>query len=617
MKEGYLRKRSQRLQRWARRYFILNGSKISYKLKNDVSSPVRGEYDITADCTVTDVVEDSSSGKGKKLYSFWIIWPSDDQSAKITEEKAAEREIIEFSDDDEVTVPPGVPGSHPPSHHQPKDLKDIVQNEVEMLKRQQKEAEGRVESHKTHDQNVSAGAKVAAVALGGALIGGLTAGIGVLPYLALVGIASLAGGGAMYLNYNKPGDSRMIICAESMEEAVLWREAINNEIIKLEKQRRPLLPSSINAFTISSLLDASSERERWSSVGVFEGMRIMDLGMSTSTCAQFSSSSCGSTSICRKAQLVIASTPISCFLALMEANLWPKIGNFRVERTIDDHADEVFVEAASWNPKSKKACLRPFRFSRFWKLDDDGLYLITLKTIEDYSSAAMDVVITVAPRLDHADFDFDFPICLVTVIVQMSEIKSNKMVENIPTATGSKASKANFTRDWHNEEIIMFVNEFLKQNLLELRQNMLLHKFCHTDDKVVTNMSMSEKSVTDTASTVSTASVSAASTIAPSISSSTPSSVASSPRFTSTLPAMNGTPYLGTSSSLTSAAATTSAVATSVSNGTTSSSSSIASVSTSLAPSARKWYYYCYLHEYYVSFFFLIFFFIYLFILLC
>jgi len=58
-REGLLRKRSGRMQRWALRYFVLNGSKLSYRLKSDPASPIRGEFDLSAGCVLTEVVEDT------------------------------------------------------------------------------------------------------------------------------------------------------------------------------------------------------------------------------------------------------------------------------------------------------------------------------------------------------------------------------------------------------------------------------------------------------------------------------------------------------------------------------------------------------------------------------
>lgn len=53
-----------------------------------------------------------------------------------------------------------------------------------------------MEKHHAIDNNLSIGMKVAAVAVGGVVVGALTAGIGLVPYIAVVGAAAVASGGA-------------------------------------------------------------------------------------------------------------------------------------------------------------------------------------------------------------------------------------------------------------------------------------------------------------------------------------------------------------------------------------------------------------------------------------
>lgn len=68
-----------------------------------------------------------------------------------------------------------------------------------------------LELHQAHDNNVSIGAKVAAVAVGGVVVGALTAGIGLIPYLTVVGITAAASGGAVAFTFRRPMDSRLIM----------------------------------------------------------------------------------------------------------------------------------------------------------------------------------------------------------------------------------------------------------------------------------------------------------------------------------------------------------------------------------------------------------------------
>ena len=89
--------------------------------------------------------------------------------------------------------------------------------------------------------------KVAALSLGGVVIGALTAGVGLVPYITVVGLAAVAGGGAVALQFRKPSDSRLILAADSMQEAMDWKTAIERQIARLEENRKPMLPPSANA----------------------------------------------------------------------------------------------------------------------------------------------------------------------------------------------------------------------------------------------------------------------------------------------------------------------------------------------------------------------------------
>ena len=60
----------------------------------------------------------------------------------------------------------------------------------------QRRAEEQLEKHHALDNNLSIGMKVAVVAVGGVVVGAITAGIGLVPYIAVVGAAAVASGSA-------------------------------------------------------------------------------------------------------------------------------------------------------------------------------------------------------------------------------------------------------------------------------------------------------------------------------------------------------------------------------------------------------------------------------------
>ena len=231
------------MHRWSHRYFILNGPHITYKLKPD--GPVRGTFDLTPGCALTEVKEDSSSGS-KKKYSFWVVWPYDKNLTKHeSDEKVGENGKAYESDEDE---------SKQLTSRSSRDLKKIVESEVKTSRENQKRVEAQMEIHKDHDNSVSLGVKVAAVAVGGVVVGALTAGIGLVPYITVVGLTAVAGGGAVAYQYRRPPDSRLILACETMFEALGWKEALEYQISKLEAAKRPMLPPSTDPDIISSII---------------------------------------------------------------------------------------------------------------------------------------------------------------------------------------------------------------------------------------------------------------------------------------------------------------------------------------------------------------------------
>ena len=130
------------------------------------------------------------------------------------------------------------------------------------------------------------------------VVGALTAGVGLVPYITVVGISAVAGGGAVALQFRRPSDSRLILATDTMQEAIEWRTAIERQITKLEDFRKPMLPISVDPHIIASIVGMSTAGGGWQCVKICEGMRILE----QTTPADGTR--------CRKAQVVVQSTPI-------------------------------------------------------------------------------------------------------------------------------------------------------------------------------------------------------------------------------------------------------------------------------------------------------------------
>ena len=88
---------------------------------------------------------------------------------------------------------------------------------------QRKKAEDQLQRHHSQDASLNMGMRVAAVAVGGVVVGALTAGIGLVPYMTVVGLVAAASGGAVALQYRRPSDSRLILASEDLAYISMWR----------------------------------------------------------------------------------------------------------------------------------------------------------------------------------------------------------------------------------------------------------------------------------------------------------------------------------------------------------------------------------------------------------
>ncbi|CAE7853724.1 unnamed protein product, partial [Symbiodinium microadriaticum] len=192
-------------------------------------------------------VEEDVKGakKGKKLFSFWIVWP------QVSDEKKTQS--VEHDSDCEDDAKED--GSGP---HRSKDLKQVSTN-----RDKQRRAEEQLEKHHAQDNHLSMGMKVAAVAVGGVVVGALTAGIGLVPYITVVGITAVASGGAVAYQYRRPSDSRLILAADTVHEALSWKAALEEQIQKLEAAHKPVLPESVDPVVISNILGLSGGGSGW------------------------------------------------------------------------------------------------------------------------------------------------------------------------------------------------------------------------------------------------------------------------------------------------------------------------------------------------------------------
>jgi len=353
----------------------------------------------------------------------------------------------------------------------------------------------RAESH--HQSLVTKGAGFAGVVVGGVVIGALTAGVGLLPYLGLVGAAAVAGGGAVaYTAAQAPSESRVVLAAETEAEARRWKGALELQIAVCEG-RRPPPPPEIDLLGIDELIRSTA----WRAVRVLEGVRVLEEEGGGREGGRRGKSK--GQVLCRKVQVMIEATPIEVFMACMATEgpyrppsvlpsippsafsstpLPPSIttaattadhsslpspsppppppfmrriaSSFTTIQRLDDHTDILHIRlrppslpSTPLTPPFLRPILRSFlhRFLaprdfcvlRYWRLDDDGAYIICLASVEHPECpveegreggkegglgtvrGTLQSVLSIAPRKDYADYEEDLPEALVSYIVEV------------------------------------------------------------------------------------------------------------------------------------------------------------------------------------------------------
>ncbi len=174
------------------RYFVLSQyqtsaeskirCRIVYKLKSD-SPTFKGCFELIPGCIVTDVqasgLSVGNSKLSKKMFTFWIVWPIDKNSKQeklLLEESdhpnnSQQTNFAEIGRSGDGDYESG--GEDDKNNaRRDKDLKKILaQQELESQRvlHNRSRAEEQIASHQAHDNNVSLGVKIAAVAAGGAV----------------------------------------------------------------------------------------------------------------------------------------------------------------------------------------------------------------------------------------------------------------------------------------------------------------------------------------------------------------------------------------------------------------------------------------------------------------
>ena len=145
-------------------------------------------------CKVSEIRSDIN--KKRKQFLFRITWPLEDESG-----------------DDVATKPADA------DEKQKQNSKEQIRKKMHLSARRNK------------DLDAYSGGKVAALAVGGVVVGALTAGVGLVAGMVVVGIGAAASGGAAAITQNK-GDKEkyLTLACDTYGDAERWIHAIENQI---------------------------------------------------------------------------------------------------------------------------------------------------------------------------------------------------------------------------------------------------------------------------------------------------------------------------------------------------------------------------------------------------
>ena len=293
---------------------------------------------LQAACRVSEIRSDMN--KKRKQFLFRITWPADETSFE--KEDGFEKDRIRKTDSRRKSI-----------SKKNNDAKD-------------------------EKAQVISGSRIAAVAVGGVVVGALTSGVGLLAGMVVVGISAAAGGGAVAFQHAMTEKERSLTLAcETYNDAEQWVHAIEAQIRELGDYilGLPFIPGRLKQTSKNSAppqvrLEEINEwirSSKWRVFDIVQGIRIFEQHTSLSSSetsdeiVQSNSVSCrrqtSSTNAsgmtpyldhppCLRINIAMNGSPTDVFMTIM--NLPPPcltgvIKSLRVVESIDNHTDVIHI----------------------------------------------------------------------------------------------------------------------------------------------------------------------------------------------------------------------------------------------------------------------------------
>jgi len=359
IKQGNLRKKKSKVTNWGERYFILRSNVLEYYVKQTDSEP-KGIFPLQSNCQVSKITTDV--GKKRTQYVFKV-------SLRIV--------------DDEI---------------EDKDEKDAAATENNV--KDTTKAKG----SKKKLASDGAATKTATAAVGGTLFGALTAGVGLLSGMVLIGMGSGSNGNNALIN-GEVKERSLVLGCDTYQEALSWVDAIEFQVQELAEATLGQCPSSNTKFMFQSKkslphpevrIDDVEDwitNTRWKVVDTFEGLRILepwkynDIELPHNEMFFHSNSSKNIDVVntpCMRVNLNVNASSWDAFSAIMNFSNPLKSGivhSIRVVENIDNGTDVIHMRLNPVYLQPTWTAPRDFCLLRYWRNNNDGSFLICLDSI--------------------------------------------------------------------------------------------------------------------------------------------------------------------------------------------------------------------------------------------
>ena len=441
-KEGYMRKKGARINAWVERYFALCGPTVSYYLKDTDLDP-KGTFTLTSRCRVSEIRSDVY--KKRKQFVFTITWPIDENSP----ENGQEEDVGRSESSPATPRTRGRPGTG--IRRRGDKLGD------EKLSATSPSAPSSSMSH----------AKIAAITVGGVALGAVTAGIGLLAGMVVVGIGAAAGSGAAAVSMIKSDAySNLQLACSSYNETEEWVSALETQIRALAlleaagtgagsgTTSEKLASHAVNVNQPPTINGRLNEAERWvrssrwNVWSVEHGIRLLRLGDADDDIDRVAGSSSSSSKTagksgggllgmlgfvdstpCLRVDVPVHASNTDVFMTVVNmppACLVGPIESLRVVEALDNSTDVVHIVLRDVHLGLTGSSPRDLCLMRYWKQNADGSYVVCLDSTQHddcpvttgYTRAQMHAVYLVAPPIG-AEFEEDHTECMLTFIAQL------------------------------------------------------------------------------------------------------------------------------------------------------------------------------------------------------